>query len=236
MIIGVNTLPSKGFNCPIKSINMEPITYSELIEYTSASPKTEIDKLIWDIEKLLQPIPEWESLSAYDVRPLLFTKKLISVKTEGMIKISYNGGVTTVNVNDIAFKNLDEELTSIAGVTLNSKFYRFSIPTANRLYETLKDMQMNSIYNAKSAYLVSALKEDHSTQTIINMLDQLKGADIAMVNYLSTLLYDMCQPVKIEGGAVINNLDDVITDIFRFITINSPVDKTKITFTPKVQS
>ncbi len=60
MNVFVASLPSNGTSIyPSTTIRLEPLTYRQLAKYGENTYTTDLDKLVWDIEHLIQDIPNW---------------------------------------------------------------------------------------------------------------------------------------------------------------------------------
>jgi len=252
----VNTLPSQGY-CKSKRdfIEINPLTYRQLKKYTSAKYTTEIEKLVWDIECLIQDIIGWEDLSMYDLTSLLFTRRLLSATFEPELKLTFGDNVYTINIQDISFKDMPVELKTLDTVEINGKKFKFRLPSLYEYYKVLKyasgdvenlnDFSLEIVTFASTLVPISS-SEDQSWENM-DSLDAYKQAiksvdtsvqqDIVVIETIQTLLQDKLNDVTVkgEGGETAVSLNGLTADIFRLIWLNAGNISDRISFKEGLQ-
>ena len=239
----LTSLPSQGF-CDSKQdfIEINPLTYKQLRKYTSAKFETENEKLIWDIECLIQDIQGWEMLSAFDLTSLLFTRRLISATFEPELKLTYSGQLYKIQVSDIHFKDMSDDLKRIEAIMINGQKYIFKIPNIYDYYKVLsytKGMEEYANDYSSDIILLSACltpetmcrpeDKDYKPDPIMafkkvsKVIENATHEDILVIETILTLLNDRLHDVTVlgEGGETAVSLNGLTADIFRLIWLNS---------------
>jgi len=228
MIISSSNLPSKGKLSPIELVDLKPLTYKQIVKYNSRKNTNEISKTIWDIECILSDIPCYESLSAYDLKSLIFTRKYISATFNDKVKVTINGSLYHFDVSDLSFKEISDELLNISAINISGTVLPFNVPTIGRLYKTLKLLEGNDGLDLRFIMIATSLGADTNYSQVMDALSNATQGDIVTIDYLDKLINDPLNDVVIKGGEAVVNVSDTITDIFRFIRINNELDRDKI--------
>lgn len=146
MKVMTKTLPSRGYGKPVEFIDIEPLTYRELRNYTSKSyQKGTVDSLIWDIECLIQDIEGWQTLSSFDITAIIFTRKYMSASFGDKVKLDLGGQTYELSMSEINFKDLSKELIRVNKIILNGHVFLFSLPTIEHYYKILKAISQGAI-------------------------------------------------------------------------------------------
>lgn len=244
MIINTKSLPSRGELTPdIFEIEINPLTYRQLIKYTKYKYDNEVESLVNDIEYLITDIPNWQMLSAYDLSSILFTRKYISASTDTSIIVSSKDGSANyrLNISDISFKSLDPSLMSLKEVILNGEKYEFHIPTIYEYYDVLKIfkelyiLKDDWISTSEIMILASLGCNRSNSDKLYNSLANATGNDIVTIKYLDVMLNDSVNDVTLKntnsnGGETVVNISKFITDIFRLIFLNRDLDSKLLIF------
>ena len=250
----LSSLPSQGF-CESKQdfIELKPMTYKQLIKYTSARFNTQTEQLIWDIENMIQDISGWELLSSFDLTALLFTRRLITATFDPELKITYGDKVYKVQVSDIHFKDMSSDLKRIDTVIINDKVYKFHIPTIYDYYKVLsytKGMEeYANDYSSDIILLSSCLipeemyrpeDEKYKPDVILafkkvsKVIEHATHEDVLVIETILHLLKDRLHDVTVlgDGGETAVSLNSLTADIFRLIWLNSDSISEHIRFKP----
>lgn len=114
--ISLNKLPSRTLGCSyIGSINLEPMTYNELLNYVSGvdNEPGSIGQLLWDIKYILKPsVKDYRKLSSFDLNFLISLRKLNSVLDEG--SFTYKG--KSHSITELTFTEIEEKTMRLCKV------------------------------------------------------------------------------------------------------------------------
>lgn len=257
MKLAITSLPSQGF-CEAKQdfIELNPLTYRQLLKYTSAQYSTKNEQLIWDIENMIQDIPGWELLSSFDITALLFTRRMITATFEPELKLTYGKTLYNIKVSDIHFKDMSDDLKRIETVIINEKRYKFHIPTIYDYYKVLsytKGMEeYANDYSTDLILLSSCLIPEEmykpedpnykpdvipAFKKVSEVVENATHEDILVIESILTLLKDRLNDVTVhgEGGETAISLNGLTADIFRLIWLNSDPISERIEFRENVE-
>lgn len=234
MIISSESLPSNGNYTKSETIQIRPLTYKEIKEYERFEANNSVQKYIRDIDLLITRIPNWESLLLYDLDPLCFTIKYISVVDDKNIKLlpscpDCGKFEVEFNIGDLDFIKLDNEILKYKGVTINGHLYTFTHLTTiadfrNLLYNLMK---FKVDFDKEELYFMALLYDGSNLNQIYDDIQNAKRSDIALISYLSRMLSSSTQPITFKcphcGKEVVVKLDNLITDLFQCIIYNTKV-------------
>jgi hypothetical protein len=226
MIIPTSALPSKGYGTLLSSIEIKPLTYREMIEYSSNAPRDPYLRKIWDIEKLIKRISGWEQLNCFDVDSLIFSTKYISVSSIDKFSLYLDNGKSyELPLSSVKFDNLDLDTTNIKFIKLGSIQLPFNICNVVTYLNTITELSNN--YNIKIASLSAILGYNKFTNTEVPLLISNATYDeILLLDSLYSKIFETVKPIEVEGAVV--DINNSITDIFRFLKANKSLDKNKI--------
>lgn len=251
----VSSLPSKGLTLQDKSIteiDLKPLTYRQLVQYTNRTYENTVDQDIAEIELFIMPdIPVWNKLSAYDLSSILFTRKYISATyNDDLILTDKFGAYYKVPISDITFKDINEELLHIKSIEINDKVYPFKVPTIEDYYNTL--VAVSNVLTSQDFWLNRydcMILASIGTTTInardyINAYANASGDDIITIKYLDKLLNNTVNDVTVKGKKSngedggddrVISINKLIPDIFRLIQQNRLLNTSKIKSSTKVR-
>lgn len=196
-------LPSKGFNCLVDTIDINPLTYKELMLFSnSKAVEDNVGTAIWDIEHLIvDRINKWEELCYYDFPFIICMTKLLTMSSQPTYKL----GDVDFTLDDVKFTELDQLLGSMTSV-MNRPF---RLPSMKILYNHLKLSPSDSdLTTAIIACCLSMKTED---------LDNYSVEYINDIEYLRKII--ISQPyVNIPGGE--DALRFKASDLFRYTCQN----------------
>ena len=217
MKIVVDLLPSKGFASTIDMVDIQPLNYSQLMEYSKLVREgDELNDLIWDIEKLVQTIPNWDKLSSFDLYPIIAYKKMLSLDLKGEVSLSDG---RKFSLSEVDFTDINTKILKISKIKIGNKEYSPSIKSMSDLYKCYVRCSNQGILNVKIATLACYLSAEPS-----DILD-LKGSDITLCERLYPSL--LSQPKVGKGGAEAVLLGKA-SDLFQTISRLLKVDDSKI--------
>lgn len=241
-----SSLPTKGVtiaNGLITEIDIEPLTYKQLVTYTNRHYENDIDQMIAEIECFIQDIAGWHYISAYDLSSILFTRKFISATFENELAIPINGKKYTLNINELTFKDLNTELLDIKKITLGEKEFDFKIPTIEEYYKALlivsSRLTSNDFWlNVYDTMILAALGiKDINADEYISIYSSASGDDVTTIKYIDRLLNNTVNDITVKGEGgddSVINVQKLITDIFQLIISNRPLNKNKIKYSKRV--
>lgn len=212
-----NKLPSNGHGCTLDIVQLKPLTYKELTDYSKFKSEGELNEFIHDFETFILTIPEWESLSSFDTFALICTRKLLTINLDASFKI----GDERFTLQDVNFTDIDKKALSIIEVTLGGKVYKPSIKNMKNFYKTVKNFEG---YTQDLKYpVVASFIGEENPEVILNLTTK----DIVICEKLYSKL--LSQPM-IEVGGAEAVLFGKASDLFRSVIELSEVDDGDIKF------
>lgn len=250
MDIPVSQLPSGGYGYTFPSVRIRPMTFIEITKYLEEVPKDDpLGKYLFDINLLEDDDKNAKSLYIMDIDFLIFYKKLITVsgdlKYQVEVPCPHCGKLikSVIDFNkDIHFKAIDQKIMNGAQIELGGHKYDTIIPTGRDFLKVFKVyLKYRKITDLKIIKTISLIKDfEYNGNQIERDVLEATHSDITLLMALRDLYFDMLEPVEIscphceedsgERRSVAVSVDSLITDFFRDIFINSPIDGTKILF------
>ena len=186
----------------------------------------------------------------YDLTSLLFTRRLLSATFEPQLKLTLGNNFYTINIQDISFKDIPNEIKTLDTVELNGTKFKFRLPSLYEYYKVLKYASGNADnlndYSLEIITFASTLvpisdKNDQSWESMdpldaykqaIKLVDTSVQKDIAVIETIQILLQDKLNDVTVkgEGGETAVSLNGLTADIFRLIWLNAGNISSRITF------
>lgn len=251
MDILTSQLPSGGYGYDFPSISVSPMTFLEVCKYLENVPKDPLDKYLYDIRLLIDEDEKIKKCYMMDVDFLIFYKKLCTVSGDLSYQISItcphckNEIKKTISFDkDIHFKQIDPKIMKGAVINLNGSRYDTIIPTVEDFMKVfsvyLRYRKVTDLKMIKTMALISGF--DLQGNKIENDVLGATHSDITLLLALRELYYDQLEPVEVfcphcnkglkknERRSVAVSVESLIVDFFRDLTINSPIDATKILF------
>lgn len=230
MIIQVNKLPSGGYGTMTNSIDVRPLTYSELLRYRENRRSNPNLALLDDINMLVDKIPMGNTLNVFDLNSIIFTRKLITCTPNNNLTIVTNTGRTVgIDITKIEFRELDKSLLDINTIKLNDHEYYFNLPSIAYFRDCLADITTrDQDLDTKLIYLMSFIDYLSNKDQVYNDVINAKFSEITLLESIYSKFIDQIKPYTVEGGAVIN-LNENITDIFRLVQLNCPITEDILT-------
>lgn len=231
MIISSKSLPSNGMYKASDSIEILPLTYNKVMKYESNNTGTLPYLLTNEIETLISTIKNWDSLLLYDYDSIAFSLRYISVTNKPIFDITVKDNtcpsfVAKFDVGSLKFRSLTEKDLKIKDIEIGGIRYPLNFGTTIRqFYEMLLEFRKWDIAVSKSdliflAMISSPLTLNSAYSSYMNATQQ----DIALIRLVKNLLVGSAY-AKFKcphcGKEVVVGLDDLITDIFHLIDLNS---------------
>lgn len=245
-------LPSGGIGYGFPSVSVSPMNFMEICKYLENVPpeSAPMEKYMYNIEMLLREDPKIMDCYMMDVDFLIFFKKLITVsgdlKYDLTITCPVCGEKITKTINfdsDIHFKGADEKVMKGARVELGGHIYEIGVPTLKDFMKVFEVyLRYKKITDLKMIKTISLINDFNLQANQIE--EDILGAthnDITLLLALRDLYFDRVEPIEIEcpkcrrdknekGGVVAVSIESLITDFFRDLIINSPIDGSKVLF------
>jgi hypothetical protein len=252
MNIPVTSLPSGGYGYDFPSVNVSPMTFQEIIKYLEGIPEDDnLAKYMYDINMLIAGDPNIKNCYIMDIDFLLFYKKLITVSSDLTYtihsvcpecgkKVSKTISLDT----DLKFEQIDRHVMEGATIELGGHMYETIVP---RYTDFMKVFQKYLVYRRVTDLGIIktiALIKDFDLQGNQIESDVLgaKHEDITLILMLQELYYNQLKPIKLycpdcnagkpveERREMAISVDSLISDFFREISINCPIDGSKVLF------
>lgn len=253
MEIQVSQLPSGGVGYSFPAIRLEPMTFLDITKYLENVPdeKDVLGKYLYDIELLEKDDKNIKNCYLMDVDFLIFYKKLCTISEDLTYQIEIKcpecGKLLTKTISfekDIKFRQIDEKIMGGARIKLGQNEYDTIIPTVNDFMKVFKVyLRYRKIQDLKMIKTIALIKDfDHNGNQIESDVINATHSDITLLMALRDLYYDRVEPIQVfcpdcnkdrkpeERRSVAVSVDSLITDFFRELFINSPIDGTKILF------
>lgn len=251
MEIITTQLPSGGVGYKFPTITIKPMTFVDICSYLENVPKDPMDKYLFDIRILTKDDENIKNCYIMDVDFLIFYKKLLTVSSD----LSYQIKVTcpdcgaeitkTIEFNkDIHFKQIDPKIMDGARVDLGGHRYDTLVPTTNDFMKVFGNyLRYRTVTDLKMIKTIALIKDfDILGNQVESDILNATHEDITLLLALRELYYDLVEPVTVycpkcnkglkknERRGMAVSVDSLIVDFFRDITINSPIDGSKIIF------
>lgn len=251
MDILVNQLPSGGVGYDFPTISVSPMTFVDICNYLDNVPKDPLEKYMYDIHLLINEDPRIKKCYVMDVDFLIFYKKLCTVSDD----LSYQISVTcpdcgkeikkTISFErDIHFKQVDPKIMKGAIVELGGNKYDTIVPTIDNFLKVFSTyLRYRKVTDLKMIKTIALIKDfDILGNQIEKDVLEATHSDITLLLALRELYYDQLDPIyvecpecnkglkKEERRSVAVSVDSLIVDFFRDLSINSPINGSKILF------
>lgn len=251
MDIITTQLPSGGVGYNFPSVSVSPMTFVEICNYLDNVPSDPLDKYLYDIRMLIKEDERIRECYVMDVDFLIFYKKLCTVSSD----LSYQLSITcpdcgtvikrTIDFNkDIHFKQIDPKIMNGARVDLGGHKYDTIIPTINDFMRVFSNyLRYRTVTDLKMIKTIALIKDfDILGNQVESDILNATHSDITLLLALRELYYDHLEPVEVfcpkcnkgvkknERRSVAVSVDSLIVDFFRDLSINSPIDGSKILF------
>ena len=251
MDILTSQLPSGGYGYDFPSVSISPMTFIEICKYLDNVPQDPLEKYLYDIRLLIDEDEKIKKCYIMDVDFLIFYKKLCTVSENLTYKISITCPHCKSEIKksisfdkDIHFKKIEQTIMNGAVINLNGNKYETIIPTVEDFMKVfgvyLRYKKITDLKMIKTIALIRdfEMQGNKIEEDILNATH----SDITLLLALRELYYDQLEPIEVfcpqcnkglkknERRSVAVSVESLIVDFFRDLTINSPIDGTKILF------
>lgn len=251
MDILTSQLPSGGYGYDFPSVSISPMTFVEICKYLENVPKDPLDKYLYDIRMLVGEDEKIKNCYIMDVDFLIFYKKLCTVSGDLSYKITINCPHCNTEIKktisfdkDIHFKKIDQKIMNGAVISLNGSKYETMVPTVEDFMKVFGIyLRYRKITDLKMIKTMALIRDfEMQGNKIEDDVLNATHSDITLLLALRELYYDQLEPVEVycphcnkglkreERRSVAVSVDTLIVDFFRDLTINSPIDGSKILF------
>jgi hypothetical protein len=242
MILYTRDFPSKGYGCNVESIEIRPLTYKELVDYTNNDELTKLRKFKKDLDYLVLMSPQAEDLYLIDLEYVLFMMKMVTISKEHTFRFRYTcdcchkSKTATIGSQSIVFRDIDERYLTLDHIELGGKNLPFRLTTLAefkafiaKLPRQIETTPLDTIKLASMLWDRTAM----SPAEVIGLINNAVGDEIKLVSYLKSALLQPIKPITLrceKGGETVVALSDVTTDLFPLTLLNRRLDITKIHF------
>ena len=243
-------LPSGGLGYSFPSVSISPMNFMEICKYLENVPpeSAPLEKYMYNLNMLLKEDQKLLDCYVMDVDFLIFFKKLITVSENLKYSVSAVCPVCGEKIQrtidfekDIHFKAIDPQVMRGARINLGGNVYEVRVPT---LTDFMKVFQLYLTYkkvtDLKMIKTISLIGEfGLSANQIEKDVLEATHSDITLLMALQELYFNRVEPVQIQcptcskegkGGVMAVSVEELITDFFRDLYVNSPINGSKILF------
>jgi hypothetical protein len=234
----VEALPSKGYGTQETGVQMNPMTYREILKYETRNPESDSDRLLWDIECVLNSMSNYKNISLYDLRVLIFIRKFISSSGGQDVLLSYScpscgsQEKASLNLSSLKWIPIKDDVRNLEAIILKERRFKFVIPSIGYFEDCLRKILGSDLdYPLRSIYICSLLGfiENPAVKTYV---DRAALDEILLLDYIYNLTFNSVSSPKFtcercEKESVIG-IEDSITDIFQSIRTNYSINQEKI--------
>ena len=251
MDILVSQLPSGGVGYNFPSISVKPMTFVEICNYLDNVPSDPLDKYLYDIKNLMAGDDNIKDCYVMDVDFLIFYKKLCTISDNLSYQISVSCPHCGTEIKktisfekDIKFRQIDPKIMNGAVIELGGHKYDTIVPTIDnfmRVFSTY--LRYRKITDLKMIKTIALIKDfDILGNQVEKDVLGATHSDITLLLAMRELYYDHLQPVQVfcpvcnkgkkgeERRSVAVSVESLIVDFFRELSINSPINGSKVLF------
>lgn len=250
MNIPTKRLPSGGYGYEFPSVSVSPMTFIGITKYLENLPEDKLDKYLYEIESLLDEDKKILDCYMMDVDFLIFLRKFLTVSGDTAFKIDltcpYCGEKITKTIQldqDIHFKQIDTTVMEGSFIELGGHKYETIVPTVKDFFKVFeKYLKYRKIEDLEIIKVISLIKdfEFKGNQIEADVLGA-KHNDITLIMALKELYTNRVEPIEVvcpkckdeetgERRSFTVGVETLAVDFFRELSINCPLDGSKILF------
>lgn len=244
--INTESLPLK-YKYNFNSVNISPFTYKTILTYLEGQPKSESEKLLYDLNWLLMDDGNCGELLLPDAEYLIFLKKAISIDKDLVFKAEVKcprcgkSTIATIYGRDLEFtRPTDEMVYNGIWMELTTGTYLCKIPTVNKFLNILSHIKAYG--TTKHLDLVKSIamvnEQQINPMQVENSILNATSEDITIIYTVYDLLFKSLLPIDIKcdnvecelhnKGGMSMEINSLIGNVFRSILLSKPVDRNKI--------
>lgn len=252
MNIPVSQLPSGGYGYGFADIQVSPMTFLQVTKYLENLPENDpLEKYLYEIKNLIDEDKRILDCYIMDVDFLIFYKKLITISENATFNVSITCPTCKEVIKkkisldeDIHFKQIDRSVMEGAMIELNGHKYETIVPTVKQFFKVfekyLKYRKIEDLEIIKTIALIKDfdLKGNQVESDVLGAMHK----DITLLLALKELYNNRLEPIEVfcpvcnkdksmeERRGITVSVENLIVDFFREISINCPLDGSKILF------
>lgn len=241
MIVRASDMPTGGKLSDVGQVTIMPLTFGELLKYLGDEQMTPLREYIHALEWMKSIDPNIGRCSLLDADYLLYVFKALSSTKDAKIIINtecqhcHNTHSLSLHLNEIEFRDITDQALKIKEITLSDRKIRFKYVTIDEFILTVGKLgKIPTTFNIDIIKLVSML--NIFPGEALKLIERSVQKDIALINYLDTLLFQLIKPIEIKcpdnpnsrGTTAAFRMSAV--DIFRSIIQLNPITNDQISF------
>ena len=250
MNIAVSDLPDHGHDCAIGSVNIYPMTFSQIKKYNDELGNTYTQKLARDIKILESDIgPTIDELSFYNFDCLVFIKKSFSVAETNKLTIPFNCtcGTSTniiVDTDKLVYTPFEEVIKKIMGFKISNnnaeKTYHIRYPKIKDVKKVLESVLKYKEDISKELFLLYCCITEFETipNEVKKDVENSVREDIITLNYISSIFDGSYKQIEVTcktcNKRSVITINNQMTDIFRLLKLNIKLNPDKIILSKNV--
>lgn len=242
MIVRTADMPTQGkITKLVQAINVYPLTFGELLKYLGDEQLTPTREYIKGLEFMISKDPGVGELSILDADYILYVFKALSASKEAKLNLTVKCDHCgekhrmSLKLNQVEFSDIKPEALNIRSITLSGHDIKIRYTTINEFIKFVKELG-RFVENTNIDTLKLASMFSLSASESMNLLNNSMQEDIALINYLDSLLFKIITPVvipcpdhpELRGTTAAFTMSAV--DIFRDIIQFNPVTNKQILF------
>lgn len=240
-------MPTRGLLSDVGQVTIMPLTFGELLKYLGDEQMTPLREYVHALNCMKAIDPNIGRCSLLDADYLLYIFKALSATKDARIVLNvtcdhcHKNHSATIHLNQIEFRDVSERALRIKDITLSGRKIRFKYVTIDDFIETVGKLgRIPEIFNVDTIKLVSML--GILPGEALKILERSVQEDIALINYLDTLLFQLIKPIEVQcpdnrnlrGSTATFRMSAV--DIFRSIIQLNSITDNQISFGEVSQS
>lgn len=252
MNIPVSKLPSGGYGYGFSDVRVSPMNFLQITRYLENLPENDpLERYLYEIKSLIDEDKNILDCYIMDVDFLIFYKKLVTISDSAEFNVSITCPVCHNSISkvisldrDVHFKQIDRNVMEGAMIELGGHKYETIVPTVRQFFKVFeKYLKYRKIEDLDIIKTIALIKDFdiRGNQVEEDVLGAMHN-DITLLMALRELYNNRVEPIKLfcpncnkdkseeERSEVTVSVEKLIVDFFREISINCPLDGSKILF------
>ena len=242
MIVSPNLLPSSGKSKTSKDIEINPLNFIQVIDYSRklANVTSDFQKFMIDYNLVKSTISNWKTISLMDLEFIIFLIKKNSVTKVREFTITKD--CPSCNSSELIYINTDQlqmpvsiDTDLFGEITLNNKVYKFEVPNLEVFDSVIsKVTRSNKVQELKAIYLIATLVDfKNSPNEIENVVLNAVQDDAADLFNLYNIYYNPKVEIphkcsKCKRGQWSTSLRSLVDNVFLDLLLNHRTSTIKI--------
>jgi hypothetical protein len=242
MIVNPRELPSRGLDSNSESLNIKPLNFQEMIEYTRNydASRSELDKYICDVELVKKRIHNWKSINLMDLDYVIFLikKESVSQEAEFSVRKTCNecGEENTLYLDPGRLVMPTTTKYELRGtVQLKGREVKFQLPSLEVFDKVLtKIARFKKVKELRLIKLIAMFPDfADRPNDIEDMVVTATNEDIVVLRTLESLYLNSSVSIeykctKCKGGSWSIGVHTLIDDIFLSLVLSTKSIESKI--------